>query len=138
MNGNLKALVEPGERCIVYVNNVNTPSGWWWGIVDAVESHGHYARCEARITGAFRVDENGKPVYGSENRSPHLNYQVYPANAATMEIVLLLTSGESKLRAELTTAQIQRDELRKVATMAQEEAIRKIVKAELQKAGVWK
>lgn len=138
MNGNLKAPVAPGERCIIYVNTVNSPAGWWWGVVAAVEDCGRDTRCDARITGAFRVDENGNPVYGSENIAPHLNYQVYPANTATTEIVMVLVSNESRLLAQLTTAQTQRDELRRVVTRVQEEAIRAIVAAELQKAGGWK
>ena len=96
--------LKPGDRCIIYVNTVNSPTGWWWGIVDSViwtdDSRGGWGNVEAHITGEFAfVPDEGpfhEPAYGSSNVKPHVNYQVFGSDRDTFGLVHRIRSLEEK------------------------------------------
>lgn len=69
--------------CIIVVDDVNRPTGIWWGTVRSIEEKGFesckYLQLVAEITGGkFCID--GKPIFSDENRGciPTVNYTVYP------------------------------------------------------------
>lgn len=83
------ATLEVGTTCIIHVDEVNSPKGWWFGVVDKIVDHGTYREVTAHITGEFRLNANWRPIYTGEvnQKDPYLNYTVYPDNESTRSLV---------------------------------------------------
>jgi len=102
--------LNPGDRCIVYVNEVNSPTGWWWGLVNE-EGNG------AIITGPFQFypdrvvpsSEGWEPLYGDDDRLPTVNYTTYRADKKTMGLVktILFQKQKHQKEARKLRAQIE-------------------------------
>lgn len=78
-----KDLLTVGSPCIIEVNDVNSPTGLWWGEVIDVKNHNDWLEIIAKITGGeFKVYSNVRtiPVKSDQYKDviPHVNYTVYP------------------------------------------------------------
>ena len=97
MSGTSHVALTPGDRCIIFVNPVNSPSGWWWGRIVSCEEGGKLSwpwfKVDAVITGVFNrgherdLGRERKVEYGTQERSPSINYDVYPADKGTVYLV---------------------------------------------------
>lgn len=94
MAGQTYTRLQHGDRCIIHVDDVNSPTGWWWGVVDTNEwkddYKGGWGSVQAHITGPFAFEPglgSDKPAYGSLDTKPTVNYTVYPADRETVGIV---------------------------------------------------
>lgn len=87
----------PGRSCIIVVDDVNSPTGIWWGKVVETNVSGspgnQYLQVEAQIDGgAFRlaldIGRCGDPIRSDEYRgqTPRANYRVYPDTATTRQL----------------------------------------------------
>jgi hypothetical protein len=126
MAGQTYTKLEVGDRCIIHVDDVNRPTGWWWGIVDSFEwnddHHGGWGKVGAHTTGPFQFEitpgfpngDSRRPVYGESNQMPYVNYIVYPASRDTAQLVRSIIRGEEHYKGELHNLKIRNDELRSV------------------------
>lgn len=125
MAGQTYTKLEVGDRCIIDINDVNSPTGWWWGIVDSFEWHddhlGGWGKVEAHITGpfSFKADMIGnkpgtEPMYGDDHRKPSVNYNVFAADRDTVLLVRRLRNVQSNFVGKLREANIRNEELRSV------------------------
>jgi len=117
MAGQTYTKMQPGDRCIISVNDVNSPTGWWWGIVDTIEWHddlGGWGEVKAHITGLFRVEGSHfeEPNYGTSNTKPSVNYTVYPANRETQGLAQLIVHQENDSARRIRDLSTRLDELR--------------------------
>ena len=93
MAGQTYTRLQTGDRCIIHVDDVNSPTGWWWGVVDENEwsdDQGGWGSVQAHITGPFAFEQGQfatKPAYGSSDIKPTVNYTVYPADRETLGLV---------------------------------------------------
>ena len=139
MSGTLKHPVEPGERCIIYADCVNRPTGWWWGIVETITKHdGGYTTCTARITGEFRFTSipgyPQQPIYDGSTAVPTVNYTVYAADPGTVDLVRMIVRGDTDHQARVTALGTRLDECRNlIKTLVGEGTLRQIVASELAK-----
>lgn len=83
-----------GASCIIEVNEVNSPTGLWWGKVVAVEVIGHdhaFLLVDAVIDGGrFAFEEiRHTPIRSDElkGQQPSVNYSVYPDTETTRELL---------------------------------------------------
>jgi len=124
MAGTTHTNLEPGDRCIIYVNEVNSPRGWWWGIVDSIEWNddhkGGWGKVEAHITGEFRFHRekvpmgSTSPLYGDDDLKPSVNYTVYKADRDTISLVDRLLKTKRSLGNEIRDLKVRLEELRYV------------------------
>lgn len=80
--------LKEGAPCIIEVDEVNSPTGVWWGEVIEAVDQGTYLSVQAVIKGRFKLNRDWEPVVGGENggRQPGMNYQVYPATKTVQSI----------------------------------------------------
>ncbi len=89
--------------CIIYVNAVNSPTGWWWAkrITDNQND-----RAEVVISGG-RVcfNDNGRPIKSDENNGlrPHVNFEEYPYNKYTLALVRKIHMHRKEIKQERNT-----------------------------------
>lgn len=117
MGGTATALLEQGARCIIAVDDVNTPTGWWWGIVDKAADHGTYVSVDAHITGPFQFEPGGiyrneVPLYGDAHIQPAVNYRIYPDTRDIRELIRESSRAASTARKERHDLATRLDELR--------------------------
>jgi hypothetical protein len=81
-------LLEPGSMCIIEVDDVNSPTGLWWGTVVEVIPHDNYLAVSAKITGGKFTMNGDSPVLCNEEQgqTPHVNYTVYPSTKTTRRL----------------------------------------------------
>lgn len=93
-----KDLLQPGMPCIIQVDCVNSPTGLWWGEVTATETRENYLSIAAKITGGRFQLNDWKPVKSDEekNRTPSLNYRVYPDNETTRMLFEFVHRAEAE------------------------------------------
>lgn len=109
--------LEPGDRCIIEVDDVNRPTGLWWGLVDAVDQKDGYANVKAHITGPFQFTAQqfgSAPNYGSDNTQPSVNYSVYAATKTSIYLFQRLQTQASRHTAEVHNLRTRLSELRDV------------------------
>lgn len=93
------SLLGEGASCIIRVNDVNSPTGVWWGTVeDVMERDGHLAVRAVITGGRFNIDDTGCIVYSTEKKEvvPYVNYTVYPDTHTTRELFHHLLKAEAK------------------------------------------
>lgn len=122
MAGQTYTKFKVGDRCIIHVNKVNSPTGWWWGVVDSFEwndqPRGGWGKAEAHITGPLQFKSalvgNGSdnPLYGDDNLTPSVNYAVYAADRDTISLVKSLTQTHKHFEAKVREFEIRIGELR--------------------------
>jgi len=101
-----KELLTVGSPCIIEVNDVNSPTGIWWGEVVEVRCHDTYLSIIAKITGGrFQLVELGKAVRSDEcmGQVPSVNYDVFPDTESIRQLFWRIQ------RAEAATDQAKRD-----------------------------
>lgn len=76
-----------GDSCIIYVDDVNTPHGWWKGEVVSVEEHERYTSVTAKIVDGRLKDHRNPSFRDYYDRAPTVNYTVYPADPGTTHLV---------------------------------------------------
>lgn len=91
-----KKLLTLNSQCIIYVDEVNSPTGYWWGTVILLEP------LTAKITGGkFDLNDGNflKPKYSNEkeNQIPSLNYKIYPDNPIIREVLFKFLKEKEKL-----------------------------------------
>jgi hypothetical protein len=105
--------LKAGDRCIVKVDDVNRPTGWWFGVIESVAWKDTYGTCVARITGSFRLKEhNFDPIYGNEDIVPSVNYHVYADTADTRQIAWHHTSAVDRHQEKVAGLTTRLSELR--------------------------
>jgi hypothetical protein len=71
-----------GAQCIIEVDCVNSPTGWWWGTIIKHEYlYSDRIKVIASITGGrFQIGDHYKPIYSDEYKDdvPRINYIIYP------------------------------------------------------------
>ena len=115
-SSDLTTSFSPGQICILYVDDVNTPTGWWFGVVDTVVQHGSWADISAHITGPFMLDKSWKPIYGNQKELPFQNYAVYPDTPSMRSVIWQLLKD---LRAEQDSAKNLATRLNELRTLIQ-------------------
>jgi hypothetical protein len=139
MAGQTATRFAPGDRCVIHVNDVNSPTGWWWGVVDEfVWSDFSGGSGKAHITGPFVFNPNApwQPLYGDANIEPTVNYNLYGIDKDTVHLVQMRIRAEKQENAELNRLRVANEELRSVLkSMALTpdkivEAVREALKAE--------
>ena len=103
--------LDVGAPCIIHVNEHNTPSGWWYGIVVQADP------CEVRITGKFQLDQ-GRPVHvdGHAHPSIHVNCSAYPDTPTTRSLVAILVRERDEAAVRTAKDAVRLEELRGVLT----------------------
>jgi hypothetical protein len=96
-----KNLLTINGPCIIYVNEVNSPKGYWWGTVVLLEPF------TVRITGGrfgFQKDSLGyynleKPLYTNEQKDITPSYQctIYPDIPSVRRLLHNLLKTEEEL-----------------------------------------
>lgn len=86
-----------GERCIITVDSVNSPTGTWWGRVTVVAEHDTYLSVGAVITGRFELDKTSwRPIYNEGREvTPSVNYIVYPDTETVRNLMWKLEQARS-------------------------------------------
>jgi hypothetical protein len=137
MAGQTYSPLQPGDRCIIHVNDVNSPTGWWWGIVDSFEWKGSTADrwgcVTATITGPFGFEPGSPlnpPAFGSMQVKPSVNYNVYAADRAAIDLVRQLRQAQDTAFKETRDLHTRLDELRSILKSMgmQPEQLRQILK----------
>lgn len=65
-----------GDPCIIYVDTVNRPTGWWLGRVSSV---GAADRLHPAVTAIIQAPFEGDALYAADiDHEPSVNYSVYP------------------------------------------------------------
>lgn len=81
-----KPLLQLGDACIIEVNEVNSPTGIWEGVVGGVEDvDGRWLRVRATIKGGEH-----------DGREPSVNYGVLPDTATVRDLVSRLKRSQSE------------------------------------------
>jgi len=93
-----KDLLKPGSPCIIEVNRVNSPEGYWWGEVLEADNREMYLEVTAKITGGrVQFGEMGEPVRSDEHKDkiPSVNYKVYPDTDTTQMLFSRIIRAEA-------------------------------------------
>lgn len=99
--------LQPGMPCIIMVDDVNSPTGIWWGEVVETHSEKTYLRVSAKITGgrvSFYSTKYGcgekHPLETNEEKDtePNVNYRVYPNNETTRHFLTEREAKEEELK----------------------------------------
>ncbi len=96
--------LKAGDKCILVVDDVNSPTGTWWGTITSVDNDNY----EAQITeGPFKMKE-GFPIFSSEEAGvvPHVNYSIYPNNEATRTLFNEISEMKKQVSKKNHEAQI--------------------------------
>jgi len=119
MAGQTYSKLAEGDRCIIHVDSVNSPTGWWWGEVDSItwkdDHNGGWGSVTAHITGPFQFSPdqfNPRPLYGDAVIKPSVNYGVYPADRETVRLVRWLMDTTDRKDAEIRKLKTRLDEVR--------------------------
>ncbi|MFA5801247.1 MAG: hypothetical protein WC911_02095 [Thermoleophilia bacterium] len=109
MSGQWKSEETPkvGQKCIIEVDSVNHPEGWWIGEITRMERHPNYIEVEADIIGL--TDRKHSLI---ERVQPGVNYSVYPYSESWARVVESFLVEQGRLREKILSLTIQRDELR--------------------------
>ena len=113
-----------GQRCILNVDDVNRPTGVWFGIVESVEQKGTapntWYDVKARITGPITADTDpANPFYGTVGSKefgcvPNVNYEVFTDSYTARKFLITRLLERNALLKDLETVRIQRNELREL------------------------
>lgn len=99
-----KELLQPGKPCIIIVDEVNNPTGIWWGEIISVEPRNTWLEVTARVKGGrFALDERRKPIYSDEHQGlePSKNYRVVPDTKTIREMLAQMAHARgSRVRME--------------------------------------
>lgn len=95
-----------GSKCIIEIDDVNSPTGFWWGTISSVTFNenvkGWYVK--ATITeGRFTIGEYGTEIYSNEfeGREPSVNYTLYPRTKQTIELVWDIIRNNNRKNQEI-------------------------------------
>lgn len=123
MAGQTYTRLQKGDRCIIHVNDVNSPTGWWWGVVDEItwkdDYRGGWGNVEAHITGSFTFEPrmgSQTPMYGSSEIKPTVNYKVYGVDLDTIHLVQTILRLETEENRKLQNFRAANTELRSLIT----------------------
>lgn len=87
-----------GDPCFIGVDEVNTPCGIWEGEVLSVDPKEGYVSVRAKITDG-RLPEN---VRAWLDKEPSVNYDVYPADKGTANLVRIILQQRVNRAADIT------------------------------------
>lgn len=122
-----------GDRCIIFVNSVNSPQGWWWGKVESLTPSDRCIRCTARITGPFAFDSRNDPIFDAEERTPNVNYSVYAITADTIDLIRALIYLSNRRSVEAEEARIRLDAAKEIIRSTVKTFIQEIAAVEAKK-----
>jgi len=97
-----EVFLKPGASCIIRVNELNFPTGLWWGTV--IEQPSTIGKCllvKAKISGGrFGFSKPGVRIKSDEAMDviPSGNYDVYPDIAVVRELLDTLESFKEELK----------------------------------------
>jgi hypothetical protein len=98
------AWLSPGNSCIIEVDSVNSPTGFWWGEVIEISHKMDYLHVKAKIVGGrVKFNDGCEEIKSSEQRGviPNLNYHVYSDTETTRSFVRHIIRETEKLRGKL-------------------------------------
>jgi len=127
MSGQGYTKLEIGDLCIIDVDSVNSPTGLWWGTVVSCTEHEDVRRpwytITAVITGPFNRDHTnpGGDTYGDKKSLPSVNYNVFPADDGTANLIAYNLKKERAMRRTVADLRIRIDELRGVIVQIHKE-----------------
>ena len=107
-------LYKVGDRCIIVVNDVNSPTGTWEGEVtfaaEEATAESGYRRVRAKITDP-KVKSRGAQVDYARffEAEPTVNYSVYPFNTFTRRLFDWIESLEGRLTASHNAAALREE-----------------------------
>ena len=117
-NESLKAAPEfaVGDPVWVHVDDVNSPTGWWQAEVTSIEyKHGYpwYAVKLTDLRLQAREEHEGPKWMGRKfyERSPSVNYHVFPRNKHTDDLVRTIESLETTKKSERHAHEIREQTL---------------------------
>ncbi|MFA5801176.1 MAG: hypothetical protein WC911_01735 [Thermoleophilia bacterium] len=107
-----------GSKCIIFVNRVNSPEGWWIGRVTnrGTASIGHET-VTAIIHGPIEHALDHEIIL-SHRTEPIENYDVYPYSQGLVRLVQGFLTEIKSVQNDLAECRIQRDELRRIIANA--------------------
>jgi hypothetical protein len=133
MSAHTTSILANGDRCIIYVDIVNSPSGWWWGQVTSTDP------LSAVITGEFLFTPYPQgyqvraPVYGESRAAPVSNYTVYVANQDNVGLISALADMKKAHKEAMAKATTQietlHDVIRGLKVASDDPRVSNIVKA---------
>jgi len=114
---NSKEPLQVGQKCIIQVDTVNSPTGWWIGEITGFENHDTWTTVDAVITGPLSrtklepYSEKGATTFTTPIH-PSVNYHVYPYSDEWAQVVESFLAVQANFCERIKVLTIQRDELR--------------------------
>jgi len=98
-----------GSKCIIFVNRVNSPEGWWIGRITGYGEGFVSAIIHGPIDHALDHE-----IILSHRTEPLVNYDVYPYSLGLVGLVQDFLTEIKDVQGQLNECRIQRDELRRI------------------------